>query len=240
MTYDVTATFNQESAKLSGTFPIEMFCVNASYSGWQPLYYTNMNQDVYGYALNASGNITASEALYTGLPVKTGNVDTNLEGELSQFTISIPNTDRVVESLIQNNNYLRGCKVYTVITFTKYLPSGSEAEYIGENPDYRAVLKENFIVDTTTSNEQIVTFTCRSKFNMKNILVPGRNFGAECAWAIGRGAGYLGSECDPSGNISATTFPTCDGSLYSCRQRNNSDRHGGFNSIPQHSIFITG
>ena len=66
MSYDVTATFKQESAKLSGTFPIEMFVVNASYSGWEPLYYTNLNQNIMGYSLNGTtGEVKNEEQLYS-------------------------------------------------------------------------------------------------------------------------------------------------------------------------------
>ena len=66
MSYNVNASVSQEQAKISGTFPIDMYVINASQSGTDYLYYANLNQDVYGYALNATGAVS-----YTHLTLPT-------------------------------------------------------------------------------------------------------------------------------------------------------------------------
>lgn len=236
--FDVNATFLEESAKLSGSHPIDLYCINASRSGWEGLYYANINQNVYGYELDSNGNLTNTATIYTGLPLVRERSETNITDEIPEVSISIPNTDRIIESFIQNRNYLRGLEVYLMFGFASNLPSGSTAYHIGTNPDKNAFLKEKLFIDSVTSTEEIVTFVCKSKFNIKNVVLPKRFFSRTCQWAIQDK--YLGSECDPYGNIDSITYPTCDGTLDNCRVRRNEGRFGGFPAIPRRGILIRG
>lgn len=230
---DVTATFKQETAKLDSTFPIEMYCLNASLSGFDPLYFVNLNQDVIGYSLNSSGNVVATPVQYTAMSIKRTTEQTNLQSEIPSLSITVPNIDRSIESIIQNNNYLRGCEGYLLTTFTRYLPSGSTAYHVGSDPDRHAVLKEKLFIDSVTSDREVVTFTLKSKFDLKNIILPRRSFMRECNWYIsGR---YNGTECSPSGTLIATE---CDGTLKQCKDRGNEARYGGFVSVPRKAILI--
>ena len=233
MTYNVNASFAGEAAKLTGSFPINMYVVNASLSGWEPLYYVNMNQDVYGYSLNSSGVMQSTATIFTGLPLNVSEMNTNTSGDIAEVTLSVPNTDRGIEAIIQDRQYLRGREIYFIAGFAKHLPSGSTAYHIGTSPDKNSFLKEKLFVDSVSSNEQAVSFTCRSKFSIKNIVLPRRTFSKECTWAmIGR---YAATECAYDNTAS---YPTCDGSLDSCRIRGNSERFGGFPSIPGRGIYV--
>lgn len=234
--YTVTENFSKEQVKLDSVFPIELYCLNASNSGWEPLYYANINQDIYGYTVNASGNVGATEVIYTGLPIKSGNFQSDVQGEVPGLTISVPNTDRTIESLIQSRNYLRGNSCFKIIMYSVHLPSGSTSYHIGTDDDYTSHIKEKFYIDSCTSNQEVVVFSLQNKLNIKNITVPGRTYSRECDWALkGR---YAGDECDPEENINTTTYPSCDGSLDSCRIRGNSERFGGFPSVPRRGIVI--
>lgn len=236
MAYSLTATFSQEQAKPSGSEPIQMYVLNASKTGTNYLYYANYNQNIYGYQLDANGNLLATTQLYTGIPIQLDAVTSNTSGEISDVNISIPNTDRVVESYIQNQDYLRGKEVYLLTMYAKHLPSGTSSNHIGTSPDRHAVMKEKLYIDMPTSDEQVVTFTCRPKFTIKRAQVPSRTFARECDWAFkGR---YVASECDPLASINTASFPTCDGSLDNCRARNNVKRYGGFPSIPRRGIVV--
>lgn len=236
MAYDMIAS--SERIKIEGSWPIDMYCINASQSDVEYYYYTDMNQNVIGYSLSNTGTIQNTEIEYTGLPIDRNEVTSGVQGEITGVDISIPNVDRTLESLIHTKRYFRGCEVYIMTGFAKHLPSGSTATYIGDSPDHNAIIKEKFYVDSVTSNQSIVTFHCRSKFDINKIILPNRSYSRDCAWARGVGDSYRGNECDPSGNISATTFPTCDGTLEQCRERDNSSRFGGFVSIPRESVFI--
>ena len=236
MTYDVNATYTTESARRDGTHPIDMYVVNASLSGWEPLYYANINQDIYGYSLNATGNFLNTATVYSGLPIERGEIGTNTSGEIGELSISIPNTDRVMESIIQGRSYLRGRDIHVISGFVKHLPTGVTYKHLGTSPDRHAFMKEKMFIDNVTSNEQVVTFNCKSKFNIKNIVLPKRSYYKECTWAIM--GNYLGSECDPQDTINTVLYPTCDGTLDNCRERSNSGRFGGFPSIPRRGIVI--
>lgn len=235
--YNVSATFNEEQVKLSGTFPIGMYVLNASLSGWDPLYYTTLNQDIFGYEMDNNGNLVATDSqTYTGLPIQRGDIESTTDGKISELTISIPNTDREIESIIQTNDYLRGREVYVLTGYAKHLPSGATAKHIGSDSDRFAIIKEKYYVDSVTSNMEVVAFSCKPKFVIKNMILPGRTYSRECSWALdGR---YLGSECDPLASINSVTYPNCDGTLENCRARTNVKRYGGFTSVPNKGFII--
>lgn len=239
MSYNTTASYIEVQASISGTYPISMYCVNASLSGEDKYYFVNNNQDIYGYKVNASDDTTASEQLYTGLPINRGNLSTNTSGEISGITITIPNVNRVMESLIQNYKYLRGCEIVIITTYSRFLPTGSGAEYIGASPDYRSYIKEKYYIDSANSNEQAITFNCKSKFDIRNVGFPRRKFTHFCSWD------YLSTECSPLcvasdlqyANVIAS-WPICDYTLENCKQRKNSARYGGFPAIPRRGFIV--
>lgn len=235
MAYDVTASFQSEAVKIEGSHPVDMYVVNASYSGADYLYFVDAPQDIYGFMLNASGNVTATEQLYTGLPITRGALDTNVQGEVGGVSITIPNTDRAMESVIQNYDYLRGCDVHVISTFATYLPSGSSTYYIGTAADHNAIMKEKLFIDSSTSDENVVTFSCKPKFTIKSVPIPRRKFVLTCWWA--QDGNYGGTECGANATVVAS-WTTCDGTLSSCKERRNQHRFGGFPSIPRKGITI--
>jgi len=234
--YDVTATFSRVQASLHGADPVELYVVNASYSGWLPLYYANYNHNIYAYALNASREIINTATLYTGVPIVRGAITSDTQGEISGVSISIPNVDRFVESVIQSYDYLRGREVHMMYTFQRFLPTGSTYMHIGATPDKRSVIKEILYIDSTSSNEDSVSFDCKPKLTIRNAKIPRRRFNVECEWWYMDN--YLGSWCDPLNTINSASYPTCDGSLEACRIRGNQKRFGGFTSIPKRGIAI--
>lgn len=238
MVYSVNnnATFTVELAKPSGAEPIYMYVLNASKTGVNYLYYANYNHDVYGYKLDNDGDTTVATQLYTGVPIALDPITTQTAGEISDINISIPNVDRVAESFIQTQDYLRGKEVYILTTFVKSLPSGDSSKYLGSAPDKNAILKEKLYVDTASSDDNAVTFTCKPKFTITHVQVPSRTFARECSWQMK--SRYAATECDPLGSVDTVSYPTCDGTIDNCRTRNNIKRYGGFPSIPRKGITI--
>lgn len=232
--YPVTASLSSEQIKLENTRLVDMYVINASLSGIEYAYYINNNQDVYGYELNASGNLTATEVLYTGLPITKEAISNNIQGEIPSFSISIPNVDRSIESIIQNYGYLRGRDIHIIVGFAKYLPTGSTAYHIGEVADKNSFIKEKMFIDAPSSDNTMVSLACRPKFDIKAAVIPSRKYMNKCAWAISDR--YLGTECRAS--VNSASFPTCDGTLTSCKERDNEARFGGFTSIPSKGYSI--
>jgi len=236
MPYNVTATYLQEARKTDSITPLNMYVLNASYSGTEYLYYCNYNQDVYGYTVDSNGDLTAVEQLYTAIPIKQGNITTNSSGEDMTVGISVPNTDRVIESYIQSANYLRGNRVYILNCFAKHLPTGSTAHHIGTTPNRFAVIKEMLLVDSVSSNEEVVTFNCKPKMSVKGVQLPRRKYTRECWWAMD--GDYAGSICNPAGTLNTASYPTCGGTIASCLERHNTNRFGGFPSIPRKGFQV--
>jgi lambda family phage minor tail protein L len=208
-----------------------MFVVNASPSSVDYLYYVNNSQNVKGWQLDNDGDLTDTEQEYTGFPVTYNTIQNNTTGEISGVEVTIPNVNRSIESVIQDYNYLRGCEVYIIYGFADNLPSGSEDAHIGTNPDYRSFIKEKFYVDSCTSNQDNVTFSCKSKFNIQNIVIPGRKYARECQWS------YLGSECNPLSTV-AHTATVCDKTLKDCKYHENEARFGGFPSVGDRTLRV--
>lgn len=231
--YSVNASFSEEQVKLDGTRPVTMYVLNASLSGDSLTYYVDNNQDVYGWKVNATKDtLCATTQLYTGLDIGIDSIDTNISGEIGDINITIPNTNRVIESLIQNYDYMRSRDIRIITTFSKFLPTGSGSQYIGVNPDHHVSIVEKYYVDSAASDEKAVTFICKSKFDIKGVVVPARKFSHQCAWE------YNNTECSPNGIAAVATYPTCGYTLSDCRVRRNSQRFGGFPSIPRRGIYI--
>jgi len=233
MPYNTTDTFNESLAqRVGGSAFVEMYVLNASLTGHDYMYYVNYNQDIYGYELDADGNLTATEILYTGFPITRDDITSDTTGEVTELQIGIPNVDRGIESVIQDYDYLRGRSVNLIFAFAKNLPSGSTSNHIGTEPDKNAVVTERLYIDGAQSNENAVTFSCKPKFVIKNIILPSRRHTVNCSWE------YLSSECDPYNIMNSASHPTCTKTLDACRERDNSDRFGGFPAIPRKGVYI--
>ena len=142
MPYSVTATFAEEQVKVEGVQPINMYALNASLSGVDWIYYTNYNQDIRGWGLDNNGDLQATPTVvYNGLPIAQDSVTTNTGGEIPEVNVGIPNVNRAIEAIIQDQQYLRGREIHLMTTFAKHLPSGGTAYHIGTVPDRHAVLK---------------------------------------------------------------------------------------------------
>lgn len=234
MAYNVATDFQTESVKLSDTHLVTMAVVNASLSGFDPYYFVDLNQNIMGWNMvNATGDLENVATEYTAIPMEYDAVTSNVQGEIDGISITIPNVDRSMETVVQDNNYLRGCDIHIVCCFAKNLPSGVSASYIGESANYRAVIKEKFYVDSTTTTENVITFTCKSKFNIKNVKIPRRTYGRDCQWET------FGSPPCNADSAQVASWVTCDRTIHDCRLRQNTKRFGGFPSVPRRGIYIT-
>ena len=233
MTQDITATFLKEAVKRDGISIADMYVLNASISpGWDPIYFISYNQNIMGWEMNATGDLVNSATLYTGLPITRDAIKGGTSGEVPELTISVPNVDRTIESYIQNYDNLRGRDFYILTGFTKHLPSGASAGHIGSVPDRFAMMKEKLFIDSTTSNAEVVSFSCKPKFLIKNKVLPGRTFSRECQWV------YASAECGITNATLLASYPSCNKSLDNCIIRKNKSRFGGFPGIPNKAIIV--
>lgn len=233
MAYNLNATLSELQTEVEGLDAIHLYVLNASQSGVDYQYYADWNHDIVGYQLDSNGNILSATTTYTGVPIQGDVVKSNIEGEITGISLSIPNVDRTLESILHSQEYLRGKDIYVITTFARYLPSDSDNyKFIGSTPDKNAAIKEKFYIDSAQSTEQAITFSCKSKFDIKKARIPRRTFSHECQWE------YNSTECGVS-VADYTLHPTCDLSIENCRTRNNASRFGGFLSITRSGIYIS-
>ena len=67
MVLDVSATFSKRQTVREGGNLVNMYIVNASLDGWDPMYFVNYNQNIVGFKMNATGDLTTTEQTYTGV-----------------------------------------------------------------------------------------------------------------------------------------------------------------------------
>lgn len=174
--------------------------------------------------------------IYTALNGQLGEATTVIKENGDQtIKFGISNINRVFESYLQNRVYLRGCFAYIISAFEAHFPTGTGYMYIGSSSDYRSRIIERYIIDEAESDEKAVQLTCRYKTSLKNITLPARTLDMfQCSWV----EEYGGPNCDPLGELDLVTYPTCNGSIGDCREREHTRRFGAFPSVPKNSIYI--
>jgi lambda family phage minor tail protein L len=206
--------------------------VKAQFANYQ--YFIDNLFNVFFFKMQSDALINTNQE-YVRARIKRDNVKLGLQGEKNAIGVTFSNVDRVLESYVQNREYLRGCNIFIITAIKKYFPTGSGYRYIGTSSDKNSCMKERYYIDSVTSSEMEIKFVCSHKFSLREVQIPRRTYGRTfCSWA----ENYAGEECDPDDSINTVTYPTCDGSLMQCRARNNSRRFGGFPGIPKSGAII--
>ena len=207
--------------------------VFASFSNY--LYYIRYAHDVYGFKME-NGLLVNTNQLYTGAEISREDIKNTTDlGSQPQVKFTVSNINRVVEALIQNRKFLRGCFFYFISEWAEHFPVGAGYQYLGTSSDYLSCSLDKFKVNRVISNVEVVTFECIYKFGLRDIVLPSRMVSTTyCEWSKRYGC----IECDPTTAIDYGAYPTCDGTLKQCRIRENSRRWGGFPGIPRGGIYI--
>jgi lambda family phage minor tail protein L len=130
--------------------------------------------------------------------------------------LQISNITQTVQAYVEENNGLTGTTVTLRVVHSQYLENTL--------PE----LEEVFTVQSTTCDSKWITFYLGSersiqiRFPFRRVL---KNF---CAWRDQ----YKGIECGYAGSLAE-----CDGTLTSCRERDNEARYGGEPSIPEGGLY---
>ena len=201
------------------------------------VYYIKAEHDIVFYKVTA-GELVNTEQLYDAASIQREEIKMDLKQDTRpSVNIGVGNVDRIIEGIIQDRTYLRGCYLYFINAWRKHFPSGVGYTYVGSVPDYNSYMIEKFEIDSADSNDQFVRFVCRYKFYFAEVELPGRTLDINhCAWS----EEYGGEECNPASlaDLDFTTYPTCGGTLDECRKRGNTRRYGGYPAIPKSSIWV--
>jgi lambda family phage minor tail protein L len=179
--------------------------------------YDGANNDL--YFAEWDENVTFDGQTYIAFPITHDSISENTIGQIDKVRISLCNISRYIQAILETYD-LRNKKVDIAIVFEDQLA------------DTEAVVTETYWIGGYTADQENVMFTLTSKFDLLEVTLPLRKYTRnQCAWK------YNESECGVSSAI-YTLYSTCPRTLAACRIRQNSERFGGFPSIPQRNIFI--
>ncbi|MBP2639325.1 MAG: minor tail protein [Firmicutes bacterium] len=153
---------------------------------------------------------------WTAFNFKLGDVTEDNKGKPQSVPLQISNITQTVQAYVEENNGLTGTAVTLRVVHSQYLNN------------ILPELEEVFTVQSTTCDSKWITFFLGSersiqvRFPFRRVL---KNF---CAWRDQ----YKGIECGYAGSLME-----CDGTLTSCRTRDNEARYGGEPSIPEGGLY---
>ena len=137
-------------------------------------------------------------------------------GEVPNFTVKVSNVTRTVEGYIEQAGGGVGATVRLMVVMSNHLDITT--------PE----LDEEFSVQSTSYDEQWVTFTLTGAVNLFR-RVPQRRFLKNfCPFQ------YKGPECK-----AVSALPDCNKSFSACKERNNERRFGGEPAIPQGGLYAS-
>jgi len=155
---------------------------------------------------------------YIKFPITHDEITENVKGEIDTTKVQLSNVSRLIEYYLQNYD-LRGKKISIKMVYANLL----------DDPD--AYIEFSNYIDSYTSNVKDVVFSIMSKFDVLNVIVPGRIyikshcqtlFASPAIRALGKGqeCGYLGAETE------------CNKTRGRCRELGNQKRFNAFPSSP--------
>lgn len=172
------------------------------------------------YFAENKNNIIFNGVTYEAFPITIESIPENSQGEIDGIKLKVSNVSREIQYYLENYE-LRGKKVTIFHVWENKLD---------DTENYR---KYVFYIDMISSSSKFVEFTCSSKWDIIDVVLPvGVYMRGPCRWlAVG---GYKGPQC-----LAVSELTTCDGNMASCRARNNIVRYGGTPSVPQQRTFFS-
>jgi len=196
------------------------FSVSKNQQSNQPIFlYTIFNYDGAStnlYFADYSENVTYDGQEYIKFPISHDAITEDTTGEISSVSVTLSNVSRLIQAYLETYDF-NGKKVYITLVWGNQLD------------DTDAYLREIFYIDSYTADQNNVSFTLTSKFDVLSLQLPARKYSRNYC-----GFKFKSTECGYAGAES-----TCNKTLTRCRVLANSGRFGGFPSIPSQRIFVS-
>lgn len=161
-------------------------------------------------------DISWSGHTWTAFNFKLGDITEDNKGRPQSIPLQISNMTQTVQAYVEANSGLTGTTVILRVVHSQHLDNAS--------PE----LEEVFTVQSTTCDNQWITFYLGCEISIQRRFPPRRVLKNFCAWRDQ----YKGIECGYNGPLAE-----CDGTLQACRLRGNSVRYGGEPSIPEGGLY---
>jgi len=167
------------------------------------------------YYTNHKTSIVYSGQAYVKCPITHETIGENTTGEIDSVSIKLGNASRLVQAYLEDYDW-RGKKVSIIQIFADKLD------------DADANITDTYYIDSYSSNQDNASFLLTSKFDILGIGLPTRKYSRNfCNWK------FKSTECGYSAGETE-----CNKTLARCRVLANSERFGGFPSIPSKRIVI--
>jgi len=207
-----------------------------------PLYLVDSNYDVTYTSL--VGDVPTAQT-YLRFPLKFSGVSVSTDGSIDKASITVSNVARSLMQHVEDYDGLSGCSVSVLTVYAKFLDFIYSYSIDGElsitpNPekDYKACIRDEFVIDSYSANEQTIAFQLNALVDFE-IKVPRRRYTPfSCYWKF--------KDPDTCGYVSHVDNSTeiqnfCKKTLQACKEhtrvgidptKGNSARYGGFPGIP--------
>jgi len=152
---------------------------------------------------------------YLKFPIVHESTTENTSGEIDTVLVRVANVSQFIQNKLESYD-LRGKKAIITQVFSNLLD------------DSLNKFEQTFYIDSYTATQEVVEFTCTSKFDLMKLELPARKFWRTfCTWK------FKSTECGYSG---AET--SCNKTFQKCKLLANEERFGGFPSIPSKHIYV--
>lgn len=172
---------------------------------------------------------TNTVQVYTAFPMAHQGIAENIEDQVDQLQIVVANVSRAMQAYLEQNDGLRDRKVTVRQVFLENIA------------DSDAYIEDVFYVYSVLATDTAVTFTLASRFDVFNVAIPLRQFTRNhCPWT------YKEYGCWTDDGAGGWTMPTgfltgdpdtCARNADECDRHVNTERFGGFTSVPTQSLY---
>lgn len=162
-------------------------------------------------------DITWNGNLYQAFPFKLGDVSEDTDGRTPEVPLMVDNTSQALQYAVEEANGGNGTEVILRVVNSEAL----------ENPEPE--LEEKFVVTKTNVTQEYITFTLGVEYSTRTRRPLMRYMKNNCPFR------YKSLRCGCTSSLAS-----CNHTLTDCRQRNNSQRFGGFQGIDQKGVYVHG
>lgn len=155
--------------------------------------------------------------LYQAFPFSLGEVGEDSTGSDPNLEIQVDNVSQTLQYYVEEAGGGNNTEVIVRAVNSKALEAAV------------AEVEEHYVVQKCTVNQQYITFTLGSGYSSKTRRPLNRYMKNNCPFK------YKGLRCGATSELK-----TCNHTLQDCRERNNSQRFGGFPGIDQKGVYING
>ena len=164
-----------------------------------------------------SQNITYDSQEYVRFPITHESIPESTGGEIGNVIVTLSNVSRLIQAYLESYDFRRKKVVIRQV-------------WANQLADTDAYMDDTFYIDSYTADQNNVTFTLTSKFDILSVNLPARKYLRNyCGWkTLGcTECGYGGAETE------------CNKTLTRCRVLANSGRFGGFPSTPSRKLWTS-